>query len=167
MQLPRIIFVLPLLILCFAAVRPTAFAQTLPAKIKSDLNKSYSGWKLHSGDPTCQSRAVVSGDFDGNNKTDYAVMFKKGRSGYIVAFLANATNYTAAVLESSAAGEMQNSYLTVTKKGESYAGIVNDKMDKAAARKLKTDAVVSGTCEASEYLYVYSNGKFKQVFTSD
>lgn len=166
MKKSRILFLLPLFILFFITSQVTS-AQTLPAKVRNSLNQSYSGWKLHSGDPICKSRAVVSGDFDGNKKTDYAVMFKKGRSGYIVAFLANGTDYKAVVLESSSASDMKNSFLTVARKGQSYAGIINDNLDRGATQKLKTDAPVSGGCESSEYLYVYSNGRFKQVFTSD
>lgn len=167
MKLSRIFFLPPLFGLLFAAVIQTAFGQTLPAKVKSGLNKNHSGWKLHSGDSICKSRAVVAGDFDGNGKTDYAVMFKRARIGYIVAFLADRTDYKAVILESGAAGDMENSYLSVARKGQSYAGIADDDSSKGAARKLKTDAPVSGTCESSEYLYVYGNGKFKQVFTSD
>ena len=145
----------------------TTFAQTLPAKISNSLNQSYSGWKLHSGDPICKSRAVVSGDFDGNKKTDYAVMFKKGRSVYIVAFLANGADYKAVVLESGSASDMKNSFLTIARKGQSYAGIINEDLDRGPTQRLKTDAIVSGGCESSEYLYIYSNGRFKQVFTTD
>lgn len=167
MKPSRILLLLSLFILFFAAAHQTTRAQTLPAKVKIKLNKSYAGWRLHAGDPTCQSRAVVSGDFDGNKKTDYAVMFKKGRLGYIVAFLAAGADYRALVLESGAADDMNYSYLKIARKGESYAGVVNENLDRAAAKRLKTDAPVGGTCEASEYFYVYGNGKFKQVFTSD
>jgi hypothetical protein len=153
-----------LIAIMFVSIGFNAQAQTLPAKLKSHLNQTYSGWKLHSGDQICRSRAVVSGDFDGNKKTDYAVMFKKGRSGYIVAFLANGRDYKTHVLES---GDMNNSFLTVARKGQNYAGIINDDLDRGTKQKLKTDAIVSGGCESSEYLYIYSNGRFKQVFTSD
>jgi hypothetical protein len=142
-------------------------AQTLPAKIRKLLDQSYSGWKLHSGDPICKSRAIISGDFDGNKKTDFAIMLKKGRSGYIIAFLANRTDYKAVILENNAANDMKNSFLTVALKGQNYAGIINDDLDRGQTQKKKTDAPVSGGCEASAYLYVYNNGRFKQVFTSD
>ena len=163
----RLFFLLTLYGLFFAVAHQTIQAQALPAGVKTKLNKSYTGWRLHSGDPVCQSRAVMSGDFDGNGKTDYAVMFKKGHLGYIIAFLAAGADYKVVVLESGAADDMKHSYLSVAKKGESYAGVIDGDFDKAETKKLKTDVPVGGTCEASEYFYVYGNGKFKQVFTSD
>jgi hypothetical protein len=163
----RFFLSLLLFLLLFIAKSQEAFAQTLPAKVRGFLNQSYAGWKLHSGDQICKSRAVVSGDFDGNKKIDYAVMFKKDKSGHIIVFLANRTDYKALVLESSPADDMKNSFLTVARKSESYAPIINGDLYRGRSRKLKTDAIVSGGCESSEYLYIYNKGRFKRVFTSD
>jgi len=104
------------------------------------------------------------GDFDGNGKLDYAVMFKKGRAYYIAAFLASGAAFRQVLLESDASA---NSFLALARKGERYAPIINDDLDRDPVQELKADAPVSGGCESSSYLYIYANGRFKRVFTSD
>lgn len=149
-----------------STTKSTISNQTLPAKIRALLDKSYSGWKLNPGDKICDSKPFVSGDFDGNNKTDYAVMFTSGRKGYIIAFLATATSYKTIILETNSASAMKGSFLSISRKGEEYDQIINENFDRKT-HKLKTDAPVSGGCESSAYLYVYNKGKFERAFVSD
>ena len=160
MKFTKIFFGFPLFIMLLVAGSQTTFAQTLPAKIRSRLNKSYAGWKLSAGDPICNSRAVVSGDFNGDGKTDYAVMFQRGQNnngGYVVAFTSRGTNYEPYQLENIAADDLSSSFLAIGRKGTEYS----------KRRKLPYDALEGGTCEASSYFWIYGNGAFKQVFTSD
>jgi len=101
MKLSRILFLFPLLILLFVEISQTTSAQTLPAKAKSYLDKNYSGWKMTGFDKACPSetkRYITEGDFNGDKKRDYAVKFSKGKSGYIIAFIAEGTDYKAHVL---------------------------------------------------------------------
>lgn len=135
----------------------TSFAQTLPAKVRSHLNTNYSGWKLYAGDPICNSRAVVSGNFNSDGNTDYAVMFKKGRSGYVIAFVSQGTIYNAHVLESGSASDLNGNFLSVGRKGTQYS----------ETQRLKYDAPEGGGCESSSYFWIFNNGSFRRVFTSD
>ncbi len=160
MKPSKIFFGFPLLIMLLIAASQTTFAQTLPVKIRSHLDKSYSGWKLSAGDPICNSRAVVAGDFNGDKKTDYAVMFHRGQNdngGYVVAFTSQKTDYEPYQLENITANDLSRSFLAVGRKGTEHSN----------GQKLPFDAPAGGTCEASSYFWIYGNGAFKQVFTSD
>ena len=157
MKPTRFFFAFSLFILLSVAASRTIFAQTLPAKVRGYLNENYSGWKPYAGDPICNSRAVVSGNFNGDGKTDYAVMFKKGQSGFVIAFVSQNTNYDAEVLERGSADDLNGTFLSVGRKGTKYS----------KTQRLKYDAPEGGGCEASSYFWIYNNGSFQQVFTSD
>lgn len=163
------IFFLLLFFLLFVVTNQTTSAQTLPAKVTSYLDKTYSGWKLSSVTDGCGaefSKSKVSGDFNGDKKTDYAVKFLKGRKGYIIAFVSSGSDYKPIVLESGTTQEIKNQGLAIAHKGETYGEIINDNFDRAN-RRLQNDAPVGGTCESSTYFYIYKNGAFKRAFTSD
>jgi len=86
------LFPLPLLFLSILLLSSSLSisAQTLPAKVKSCLDKNYSGWKQTSIATDCYSnfsRAVISGDFDGDKKRDYALKFVKVAKAISLLFL--------------------------------------------------------------------------------
>lgn len=169
MKLSRISFLLLFLLLPLVAASRTTSAQTLPAKAANYLDKSYPGWKLSSVADGCGaefSKSKVSGDFNGDKKTDYAVKFLKGRKGYIVAFVSRGSDYKPIILESSTVEEIKYQGLGVAKKGETYDEIINDNSD-GAGRRLQNDAPVGGTCESLSYFYIYKNGAFRRAFASD
>lgn len=138
---------------CITAQAKSA-APELPAAISSYLDQKHTGWKLVEGDPICHSQAVVKGDFDGNKQTDYALMFQDKRDGYIVAFLANGTNFKPVVVNKGYVGD--GGFLVLARKGEPYA-----------PQPLKTDALVSGGCESSAFYHIYRAGKFSKITASD
>ena len=75
MKLSRISFLLLLFIV--GANQVASAAQSLPAKVKSYLDKTYVGWKqsVMASDAGCFDdfkKLIVVGDFDGNGKQDYA-----------------------------------------------------------------------------------------------
>ena len=138
------------------------FAQTLPAKVRSYLNKNYSGWKQTSVAKLCSSdfsKAIIAGDFDGDKKRDYAVKFTKGRKGYIIAFLERKTNYEAHILESDTAAGIKSTGLSIDRKGEKYP-IGGDYPDLIYGR-LPNDAPMIGPCASHAGYYVYKNGRFQ------
>ena len=169
MKLSRILFLFSSFVLLFVVASQTTSAQTLPTKVSGYLDKSYSGWKLSAVTDGCGSdfsNSKVSGDFNGDKKTDYVVKFLKGRKGYIIAFVSSGAGYKPIILESGTTKEIKNQGLAIAKKGETYGEIINDNFDRAN-RRLQNDAPVGGTCEASTYFYIYKNGAFKRAFTSD
>lgn len=164
----RTLFLFPLFLLTLlVAGGTTVQAQALPAKVRTYLKKNYSGYKLFAGDRICETQAVVSGNFNDDAKPDYAVMLKKGQSGFVIAFLSQGANYKPHTLKSGSSGGINGSFLRVGRKGTEYAEIVNNLGDPRVSRRLKYDAPESGTCEASSYFWIYRNGTFRRAFTSD
>lgn len=145
MKLSRIYFCLFVLLGLFFASTSEAFA--IPAKVKSYLDKTYSGWSFSTASKYCNSSTTngeISGDFDGNGKTDYAVKIKRGGKGYVIAFLAKGGNYTPFALENKSATNIEDTAL-----------------DFDEGKILVTN------CETSAYFYVYRSGRFKRQFVSD
>ncbi len=164
MELSRNLSLFLLLLAALFVYGSTAVqAQSLPVKVQSYLMENYPGYKLYAGDRiSCKSRSVVSGNFNGDAKRDYAVMFDKGRGHYVIAFLSQGSNYQPQVL----VGGSSSSILYIGRKGEKYAEIVGN-IDKRGMRRLKYDAPGGGTCESAGFLWIYSNGRFRQAWTSD
>ncbi|HQU84088.1 MAG TPA: hypothetical protein PKY59_13220 [Pyrinomonadaceae bacterium] len=133
------------------------FAQTLPTPIKSFLDKTYKGWKLQkdSCDPNAPGKAVVSGNFNGDKKLDYAVKFVQGKKGFIVAFLARQKDYKAFVLHKTDANDVKTLSLDVWKKGERFELGGQDVVP-------KYDAPSDFRCESDVGgIHLYRNGKFR------
>ncbi len=133
-----------------------SFAQTLPVKIKGYLNKNYKGWKLQKDlcYPDEPGRAVVTGNFNGDRKLDYAVKFVRGKKGFILAFLAQKQNYKAFVLHNTDATEVKALSLDVWKKGDRY-----EMGDQNVY--VKYDAISDFRCESDiGGIHLYQNGKF-------
>lgn len=163
MKLSRISFLLPLLL--FILTSQSATAQTLPAKVKSYLDKTYAGWKqsVMASDAGCfdeYKKLIVVGDFDGNGKQDYATRITHKRKGYFMAFLEQKGNYKAHVLLSLSATEIKNFGMTKAEKGDEYS-IGDPYEDNAKTGRLPNDAPVIGVCESHAYPYVYRNGRFR------
>lgn len=148
------------LVLCFFV--SVANAQTLPNKVRVYLNKNYSGWKMSGNDGTCSEtkRFVISGDFNGDKKSDFAVKFVKGRTGYIVAFVSQKSDYKAHVLESESASGMKYTILNIERKGSQYP--IGGDIPDYIYGKLPNDAPYTIPCESDAVaFYVYKNGRFK------
>lgn len=132
------------------------FAQTLPTKIKSYLNKNYKGWILTKDKCSGKNgKAVVKGNFNGDRKIDYAAKFVRGKKGYIIAFLARNQNYKAFVLHDSlSAEEAAGLSLDVWKKGELFES-------EGKNFRLKYDAPSDYFCESDVGgIHYFRNGKF-------
>ena len=145
---------LSLFLIAFAA--QTNFAQTLPPKIKSYLNKNYKGWKLQKDEcfPNEPGKAVVTGNFNGDRKLDYAVKFVRGKKGFIVAFVAQKQDYKAFILHNTDADDVKSLSLDVWKKGDRYE--LGDQNV-----YVKYDAVSDFRCESDAGgIHLYRNGKF-------
>ena len=132
-------------------------AQTLPAKIKTYLNKNYKGWKLSPSKEGCgeeTNNGVVNGNFNADKKLDYAVKITRGKKGYIIAFLAQKQNYKAFILHNYSAEEANTQSLTTYKKGEIFK--YNEK-----SIRLNFDAPTDYFCESDVGgIHLYQNGKF-------
>ena len=139
----------------------TNFAVTLPAQIRTYLNRNYKGWKLSPTTKDCAApftnNGVVTGNFNGDRKPDYAVKLTRGRKGYIIAFLAQNNGYKPFVLHDTDAGDVNNSSLGILKKGEEFA--YGEDYEKSF--RLRYDAPQDYRCESDVGgIHYFRNGKF-------
>lgn len=134
----------------------TNFAQTLPTKIKSYLNKNYQCWKLQKDEcyPDSPGKAVVKGNFNGDRKLDYAVKFVQGKKGFIIAFLAQKQSYKPFTLHDTDAEDVKSLSLGIWKKGERFElGDQNVYVKYDAPSDFRCESDVGG-------IHLYRNGKF-------
>ena len=108
-------------------------------------------------------RSVVSGFFDAGRGRDYAVKFVAGRSGYVIAFIAQGADYKAHVLRSASAVEIKSLNLNIARRGEKYYPNFTPGIDdeNASYVHLKNDAVITVPCASDAVAYhIYQNGRF-------
>jgi hypothetical protein len=153
----------------------------IPSEIKSMLDKKFPGWKFAEVDEYVRSflrervsanarPEIIPGDFDGNEKADYAVLIKHGKmfdeSGkvigenvYVVAFLKKRNDYRLYVLNADGGAP---EYLTLGRKGEqSYDHKADKKFTYA------NDSIEGWIFEKAGWTYVYEKGKFRYIYTLD
>lgn len=136
---------------------------TLPAKIKKYLNLNYRGWKLASTSDFCSEeyrRNVISGDFDGDGKTDYSAKIIRGKKGFLLAFLERKNSYMVHILHATTASEIKDTALGVFRKGEKYTS-GDEEGESSSSMILKNDAPFDGPCASDTGgIHLYRNGKF-------
>lgn len=149
-------------LLLIGFISQTNFAQTLPEQIKNHLDRNYRGWKLQKDvcNPGEPGKAVVTGNFNGDGKLDYAVKFVRAKKGLVIAFLAQTQNYKAFILHNTDAEEVKYLSLGILKKGSKFPyGGANDVEGKSF--RLRFDAPEDYRCESDVGgIHYYRNGKF-------
>lgn len=143
-----------LIVLVFAS--GTICAQSLPSGIRTYLNDNYKGWGLQKDEcyPDEPGKAVVSGNFNGDRKLDYAIKFVVGKKGYILAFLKQKKGYKAFVLHDTDKADVTSRNLEVWKKGERFElGEQNVLLNYDAPADFRCESDVGG-------IHLYKNGKF-------
>lgn len=160
-----------LVTLIFPLMSINAQKITLPAACAKILDKEFKGWKMAevnkaAADWIKRSKKpfapnLIKGDFDGNGKTDYAVMIQRENNAQpaisTVVFLHSAKGYKMFDLEGG-----DGDYIVLEKKGT--RAFDHDK-NKGFAHKY--DAVSVGIWEKAATSYIWKNGKFNGVITSD
>lgn len=138
----------------FMLAKPSA----LPLKIQSYLSRAYPGWKQTGTASYCFPKfkqSIVSGDFDGDGKSDYTVKFTAGTQAYIVAFVARGADYQPFVLMRATAQEITHVGLSIGRKGN------RSENEEGRVSILRNDAPLIGACESEACFYVYRNGHFQ------
>jgi len=150
----------------------------LPTPIKVLLDKRFSGWEFPEiSDDDCQIvkqtggpdayPELIQGDFDGDGRLDYAVLIEESSNNhekgivvypdiYIVAFLNRHQGYKMTIVTREGGGCLQ-----VMPKGEGD-------YDYEAEREFtySNDTIMSGFGMGGTS-YLYENGKFRAIITSD
>ena len=128
--------------------------QILPAKVKKYLDRNFHGWKLAGECYEQDNKRVISGDFDGNGKRDYAMKFVRGDKGFFMAFIQKGRGYKPFYLHLYTADDAKFSDLMLFNKGDDYElGESNFKLKHDAPADFRCESDVGG-------VHVYRNGKF-------
>ena len=127
-------------------------SQRLPAPVKQYLDRNYRGWKL-AGCYGEKSNSVLSGDFDGNGKRDYAIKFIRGKQGFLMAFLDKRMTFAPYYLHIwNDPDEARFSSLILFKKGDT---------EQSGTPILRFDSPADFECDSDVGgVHTYRNGKF-------
>jgi hypothetical protein len=145
-----------------------ASAQIVPTKIQKYLNDNYNSsdlgqWKQAAG--ACGAgKWLLTGDFNGDGRTDYLARILTGRgrqqSLHLIGFINEKGDYTPdAFFEEEYTGDLTRSATSVLKRGT----IVSSSLGSEAA--LKTDVVNQYICDTdgASTMYAFNDGEFKNV----
>lgn len=158
-------------ILLFGFVSAQAQKITLPSECAKILDRNFKGWKMtkvsqdvadwFKKSKYAYSPNLIKGDFNGDAKTDYAVLIEQTidsqpRNSTIV-FLNSAKGYKMFNIEGG-----DGDYLVFEKKGNKAFD-----HEKNKTFVYKTDAVTVGIWEKAATSYIWRSGKFVGIVTSD
>jgi hypothetical protein len=168
--------------LCLCCYGPASWAQSdrqkLPASTLLTLNRRFPGWefadvslevrKFVKEELKAASPVMISGDFDGDRRHDYAVLIRRGYEfnsqgqaigprHYLVIFLRRNTGYKMYVIK-----DPSGEYLILAKKGTSDYNY-NEQKEITYAN----DAILTGIFEKGGMSYVYKKGRFISFVSSD
>lgn len=150
----------------------------LPSSVRATLNRRFPSWKFAEVSTEVQQffksemknevPHLISGDFDGNGRRDYAVLIWHGtvRSAqaklswpraFLVVFLQRGKGYRMHVIK-----EPDGEYLSLVKKGTQ-----DFNYDEQKEITYTNDAIVAGIFEKAGSSYVYVNGRFRSFVSSD
>jgi hypothetical protein len=141
-------------------------AQTIPASITNQLNTSYKGWTKVPG--FCEGKKwALTGDFNGDKKTDYVVRFKVGKKSswlFLFAFINKGGKYTPVkITEDDYSDDFLRSAFSIIKKGI-IVSLGQGEEATGPSIKLKTDSVTQYICETdAAKTFVFNNGEFKNI----
>lgn len=168
--------VLTLVFLLFSTLFVHAQSAKLPNDCRKILDKNFRGWKfaeirndivkyfkkIHSND----KQNVLSGDWNGDGKTDYAALIEFGKlrnsmgkvienRRLLIPFIRTSKGFRHFVFDGS-------EYIAVDKKGsKGYS------YEARKSFRFKADAIFDGFFEKGGVSYIWDKGKFRSVITSD
>lgn len=166
-----------LIFLC-AVFTSSARAQSieLPEKCKQILDANFQGWQLaeiqkeiieyHQEKNFPFAPNLIKGDWNGDGKTDYAVLIKQGELKNPAGENIGERRFTIAFVKTKNGFKYfqfdGGDSISLMKKGTTDYDYETDKKF-----RYKTDAIFDGFWEKAGVSYVWKNGKFIQITTSD
>ena len=141
-------------VVCILSLSAFSLGQSLPGPIKRYLDGNFRGWELAGECYEEGNTRVLTGDFDGDTRRDFAVKFVRGDKGFLMAFLARGRDYRPHYLHIYTAEDAKNSDLKLFEKGGSYE-------NEYTRVRLKFDSPADFRCESdSGGVHAYRDGKF-------
>jgi hypothetical protein len=144
----------------------------IPNAIKIILDRNYPGWEMGRVSIEVDKffkenkfkffPVLVSGDFDGDGRADYAIKINYKGQWHAIIFLARGGNYEKSVLMAGGNASDLDVYLSLYNKGEEGFNFETGKYF-----IFQNDAVEIGFYEKASIAYIYQNSRFDKVLTSD
>lgn len=140
----------------------TRVDSSVTSTVKTYLDQNYPGWTLANSkqclnNDDAHDPVQLYGDFDGDGTFDFAIRIHHGMELYLFSFLSSGSVH---MLEREF-GDVANP-LTLMKKGTRDYDYKNNQRV-----LLSNDGITVNICEKSAWTYVYIDGKFKRLWTSD
>jgi hypothetical protein len=160
---------------CFAT---QSQSRRLPSQVLVLLNRRFPGWRFSEVSPEVQqyvkeylsnaSPVIVSGDFDGDGRRDYAALIRRGHAvnaedravgsgNLLVIFLRRTNGYRMRIIK-----EPGGEYIMLAKKGSRGYNYNTDKKTTYA-----NDAIVAVIFEKGGLSYVYKKRRFVSFVSID
>ncbi len=138
-----------------------AEAQTLPTKAKTYLKNNYGGWEIAKFNKVeyQENKSVAKGDFNGDGKTDYAVVITKDERVYTLVLFASKNSFKAFNLLAQSPDEHWIAGIGIVKKGDKL-DVFTDQQELVKTFRLKTDGVYLYDGEGHGQTYYWQGGKF-------
>lgn len=165
-----------LIFLCANSTIVQAQSIALPKECERVLNKNFRGWKLakiqkevdayHRQKKFLFAPNLIRGDWNGDNRTDYAVLIEQGKlkntagediddRRLLIAFVKSRKGFMYFQFDGSDFIQLMK------KRAKDYD------YDTGKDFRYKTDAIFSGIWEKAGVSYVWKKGKFIEIITSD
>ena len=144
-----------------------SFREELPTSARVMLDRRFAGWKFSDVSSEVKqfvkenlrgaSPVLISGDFDGNGRLDYAALIQQGSRYYLVIFLRRRADYKMYRVRNP-----NGEYLIRARKGSRDYNYEEQKEITYA-----NDAILTGIFEKGGSSYVFKNGRFVSFVSSD
>ena len=144
----------------------------IPNAIKIILDRNYPGWEMGTVSNEVARffkenkfkflPILVSGDFDGDGRDDYAIKINFNGKWHAIVFLARGRDYKEYVLIAGGNAPDLDVYLFLYKKGEKGFNAETSKHF-----IFQNDVVEIRFFEKASIAYIFQNGSFNKVLTSD
>lgn len=146
------------IIVCAASLGVAA--QALPVKVENHLKKNYPGWQVgESLQVAAKSRrAIEQGDFNGDGKTDYAVLITKDDRLYALALIAAKNTFKAYNLIAQNKENPWIAGIEIAPKGSLIE--YEEPITPGKSFALKTDGIKLYDNERRSTVFYWQNGRF-------
>lgn len=147
-----------LVVLIFAPI--IVNGQAVPARVEKYLRVNYPNWVIgeswRADGP--RLKAITSGDFNGDGKTDYAVLITKDERLYALALLELKNSFKAYNLLAQSSANRWIAGIDLIAKGEKV--FLGDDGSSAKSFRLRADAVNLYDGEGMGQVFYWQNGRF-------